>query len=103
MTQIIHTADTNSPNFVLGRVVGKSYLAGLLLSLLRRPVGLVLLVILPSLIVIVLEILRIVSLLQGERRRRAQEEAAERERELEELRRKLARLEGAEENGKEGT
>ncbi len=102
MTQVIHTADTQSPNFVLGKVVGKSYLAGLFLGLLRRPVGLVLLVILPSLIVILLEVLRIVSLLQGERKKRAREEAEEKERELEELRRRLARLEGTEAEGKDG-
>lgn len=101
MVQEIHTADTQSPNFVLGRVIGKSYPIGLALSLLREPIGLLLMIILPAFIVILLEVLRIVSLLQGERKRRAREEAERRERELEELRSKLARLEGAEADGKD--
>ena len=94
MTQVIHTGEVHSPNYVIGRVVASNYPIGILLTMFREPVGLVLLVILPATIVILYELFRVFSLLQAERRRKASELAAAKEAELDALRRRVAMLEG---------
>lgn len=95
LSQTIDTSDTDSPNYVVGKVTGQSYPLGVFLSLLKSPVGIILVIILPCFIIILLEILRIVGLYSAEKRKKHEEEREERENELEELRRKLAELEGS--------
>ncbi len=104
LIQVIDTSVPNNTNYVIGKVTGQSKLIGFFVSLLKSPVGLICIVMIPCFIVILLEILKIVGIFGAEKRKREQEEKAEKENELEELRRKLAELEGEkqqnEENGK---
>lgn len=93
MTQVIDTTEQNSPNYVIGKVVGHSYFFGFLLSLLRQPIGIVLLVIVPCFIIILLEVIRIVGVVNGDRKQREQEEKKQKDMEIELLKERLAALE----------
>ena len=95
LKQTIDTSEPNALNYVLGKVVGQSYLFGLFLSILREPVGLICLIIIPCFIIILLEVLKIINVLNAEKKKRVQEEAQKKDDELEALRRRLAELEKA--------
>lgn len=94
LTQTIDTSEENSPNYVIGKVTGQSYPLGFFLSLLKTPVGIILVVIVPCFIIILLEVLRIVGIFGAEKRKKTEEETARKDNELEELRRRVAELEG---------
>lgn len=98
------TIDTSlvatSTNYVVGKVVGQSQILGWLVYALKSPVGIVCIILVPSAIVIVMEIVRIVSVFSAEKRERiqaetqkAKEEAKAKEEEIELLKAKLAELE----------
>ena len=94
----VQTIDTSADpatatNYIIGKVTGQSYLLGLFLTILSQPIGLVLCVILPCLIIMVLEIIRIVSVLGAGKKQQQQAEQEQKDAELEELRRRLAELE----------
>ena len=94
--QLYQTIDTSIPdstNYVIGQVVGQSYPLGVLMSIISHPIGTVLIVILPCAIIVLLEVLKIVRLLTGDKKKKAAEERARKDAELEELRRKVAELE----------
>lgn len=94
LTQVIDTSLENSPNYVVGRVTGQCYPLGLLIHVLQKPVGIVCIVILPSLVILALEVVKIVRVLGAERKEKYKKEAEQRQGELDELRRRLAELEG---------
>ena len=91
--QTIDTSIPNNTNYVIGKVVGKAYLIGLIVSLLMQPVGMVLIIVIPCFIIILLEALKIVNVLGAEKRERERDENEKKERELAELRRKIKELE----------
>ena len=91
--QTIDTSIPNNMNYVIGKVVGRSLLLGALLSFLLQPVGLVLLIIVPCLIIILLEVLKIIKMFADEKKKKVQDEVDQKDRELEELRSRLAALE----------
>lgn len=93
LTQVIDTSVPNSPNYVIGKVTGQSYALGLFVNALKSPVGLVCIVIIPSLIIVILEILKIIHMLGADKRKQEQEEKVQQKNELDELRRRLAELE----------
>lgn len=93
LVQIIDTAIPQNTNYVIGRVVGQSYLLGVILSFLMQPVGMVLVIILPCVLIIALEVAKIVKTVTADKTQKEQDEKAERERELAALRRRLATLE----------
>ena len=93
MEQIIHTQEGGF-SYVIGKVVGKSYALGLFMYALKSPVGIICLIILPCVIVIVMEVIRIVHVLGEEKRKQAKEAEKQKDDELAELRRRLAQLEG---------
>ena len=96
MEQYIDTslAET-SPNYVIGKVVGQNYLLGSLIHALKKPVGLICIIILPCVAVIVLEVLRIVSVINEEKKQKVKEEQAEKQNEIDELKKMVARLQQA--------
>lgn len=100
LTQVIDTSDLDSPNYVIGKVVGQNYLLGLFITALRSPAGMVCMIILPCIVIVILEVVKIVNLLGSDKRKRVEEEKRQRESEIDELRRKLAELEAAK-NGAE--
>ena len=94
MTQTVDTSLAGvSNNYIIGKVVAKSLPLGYLLTLLKQPIGIVLVVIVPCFIVILLEVLKIVGVLSAEKKKREQEKQEQQTDEIEELRRKLAALE----------
>lgn len=100
LTQVIDTSDLDSPNYVIGKVVGQNYLLGLFITALRSPAGMICMIILPCVVIVILEVVKIVNLLGSDKRKRVEEEKRQRESEIDELRRKLAELEAAK-NGAE--
>ena len=95
LTQIIDTEFDNTPNYVIGKVVGKSVVVGLLLSILKSPIGLITVVILPCIGIVVFEIIKIVRVMGMDKKKKEEEEKKKQKDELEELRRRLAELEAA--------
>ena len=93
LVQTIDTSVPNSLNYVIGKVTGQAYLLGLFLTLIRQPVGIICVVIVPCFIIILLEVLKIVGVLNADKKQRQQQEAENKDNELEELRRRLAELE----------
>ena len=93
MTQIIDTTDSDSPNYIIGKVTGKSFLFGLLISLMQKPVGIVLVVIVPCFIIIMMEVFKIIGVINEDKKKKALEETQKKNDEIEELRRRLAALE----------
>ncbi|MBQ4268217.1 MAG: hypothetical protein IJB97_01050 [Clostridia bacterium] len=95
MTQIIHThmiGNSAYYNSVIGKVVNVNYPIGLLLFSLENPIGLICIVILPCLIIIVFEVIKIVRVFGREKKEKDQVEKEKQQSEIEELRRQLELL-----------
>jgi uncharacterized membrane protein len=95
LTQTIDTSKKTSPNYVIGKVTGQSLVLGLLVSLLKSPAGLIFVIIIPSLIIVILEILKIIRILGADKKKKDEEEKERRQNELDELKRRLAEYEAA--------
>ena len=93
LSQTIYTWEENSYNYVIGKVTGASFPLGWLIYAMRSPVGIICLVLIPSLSIIVIEIVRIVNVLGEDKKKKAKAEAQKKEEEIEELKRRLAMLE----------
>ncbi len=92
------TIDTTIPlgetyNFVIGKVTGVSYTIGLLITAMKSPVGIICIVIIPCLIIMGFEIYRLVSALTAKKREQQKAREAQKDNELEELKRRLMELE----------
>ena len=59
LTQVIDTSATDSLNYVIGKVTGKSVALGYVITAVQSPWGIIFIVIVPCLIIIVFEIIRI--------------------------------------------
>lgn len=90
LQQVIDTSQTDSPNYVLGKVTGKSVVLGYLFTAVRSPWGLFLIIIVPCLIIIALEVIRIVGVLSQKKKDDLQAEQKKKDEEIEELKRRLA-------------
>ncbi len=95
LSQTIDTSKTDSPNYVIGKVVGQNYPLGLFVNLLKNPAVLICGVILPAVGIIIYEIIKLTNLFGAEKRKKEEEEKEKQQSELDELRRKLAELEAA--------
>ena len=95
LKQVIDTSIPNSTNYIIGEVVGTNFLFGLFLSVIRKPIGAICIVILPCFIIILLEVLKIIGILNADKKQKDQEEMAKKDNELEQLRRQLAALQNA--------
>ena len=93
LTQTIDTSVPNNMNYVIGEVTGQSYLIGLIISFLMTPLGMVLVIMVPCFIIILLEVLKIINMLNASKKQRNEAANAETERELAALKEKLAALE----------
>ena len=94
LTQTIDTSEPNSPNYIIGKVKGQSYLLGQLIRALKSPTGLVFIVIVPALIIVMLEIIKIAKILGADKQNKDKEELERQKNELEILKRRLEELEG---------
>ena len=93
LTQTIDTSVPNNMNYVIGEVTGQSYLIGLIISFLMTPLGMVLVIMIPCFIIILLEVLKIINMINESKKQRNEAANAETERELAALKEKLAALE----------
>ena len=96
LTQVIDTSDTESYNYVIGKVVWANFPLGWLVYALKTPAVVTCVIIIPCLIIIVLEIIKIVNVLGDGKREKIKKEAQQKEAEIEELKRRLAALENQE-------
>ena len=92
-TQIIDTTVPNNMNYVVGKVVGQSHFLGIIMGFLMQPVGIVFVIIVPCVLIILSEALKIARVLGAEKRQKLQEEKEKTEAEIADLRRRLAELE----------
>ena len=92
LTQMIDTSNEFSPNYVIGKVVGHSYVVGSLVTFLRSTIGLVLIIIV-IVVILVLEVLKLIRLLTHNKREEEKKKQQAQLDELEELRKKVALLE----------
>lgn len=89
LRQTIDTSLTDSPNYVIGKVTGQSYILGLIVYAFRTPVGVICLIIIPCLIIIGFEIARLVRVLSADKKEKAKEKKQRQAEEIEELKRRL--------------
>ena len=77
LSQTIDTwkiGDVNYFHEIVGQVVGVNYPLGWFLDLLTRPVGVICIIILPCLVIIILEVIKIIRVFGKEKQDKAQEE-----------------------------
>ncbi len=98
LTQSIDTSIPNNLNYVIGKVTGQAFLLGFVVSLLKSTLGIIFIVIVPSLIIIFMEIMKIVGIYRAERKKREQDE---KDVEIEALRQQLAQLKNQQNGRKE--
>lgn len=99
LTQTIDTSLTDSPNYIIGKVTGQSYVLGLLVYALKSPVGIVCFIIVPCLIVIIFEVMRLVRVLGKDKKEKLDAEREKQASEIEELKRQLAALQNGAKDG----
>ena len=91
-------ADT-SPNYIIGKVTGQSRILGFLVYSLKQPLVILFLIVVPCVVIIVFQIIKIVNILTADKKKRFAEEkqkmAKDKEKqasEIEELKKQLAAL-----------
>ena len=93
LVQIIDTSENDSPNYIIGKVTATSHFFGVLMSALTSTAGLICIVIIPSFIIVILEVFKIANMLNAEKRKKVLEEKQQKQSEIDELKRKIAELE----------
>lgn len=93
LIQVIDTSEENSTNYIIGKVISKSYFIGLIIYSLKKPLGIALLIIVPSVIIIIFEVIKIVNIINEERKKNNLDEKNKQLNEIEELKKKIADLE----------
>ncbi|MBR2614374.1 MAG: hypothetical protein IKC71_02105 [Clostridia bacterium] len=99
--QIIDTSEEDSLNYVIGKVTGQSYVLGLLVYAFKSNVGIVCLIIIPCLIIIAFELIKIFRLFGKEKQSKLKEESKKQADEIEELKRQLAELQNKDKTNSE--
>ncbi len=92
LTQTIDTSNVNSPNYVIGKVVGQSYPLGLLVTALKSPVGIVSVIIVPCAVIAIFEIIKLTSIISDGKRKKTQRELDIKDAELEKIKSELELL-----------
>jgi len=95
---IADTSDDASFDYVVGKVVGTSHAAGWILTNLKKPAGIVIIVILPSAAIAIYEIIKIVNILNSEKAKDVRNKNKEQIDEIERLKQELERLKNASNN-----
>ncbi len=97
MTQTIDTTLANkSLNFIIGKVTGTSLVLGAALNFLKEPIGIVLCIILPSLIIMVYEIYKLFGALNAKKIKAEEDKHQRQEAEMEVLKLQLEMLRAGE-------
>lgn len=93
LVQVIDTSIDESPNYIIGQVIHKTFILGLILSVLKNPIGIIFIIIIPAFIIILLEVIKIINVILIEKRKLSEEEAAKKEQEIIELKKRLQEIE----------
>ena len=96
LEQVIDTSAPNNDkyfNYIIGKVEGQSYPFGVIMSIIMQPLGIVFIIIVPCIAIILSEVIKIVKVVGSDKKNKEQEAMAAKEKELEELRRRLDELE----------
>ena len=103
-TQVINT-DLDGVNYIIGKVTGQSKFLGFIIYSLKNPIVMACIIIIPSAIILIIEIIKIVGILGEDKKKKAQEEKQQQENEIEALKRQLEELkkQNAENSNKEET
>lgn len=101
LQQVIDTSQTNSTNYIIGKVVGQNYLLGLLVYAFKTPVGIICLIIIPCLIIITFEVIKIIKVLNKDKKEKIIEEQEKQNKTIEELKKQLEELRNKESERKE--
>ena len=88
-TQIIDTTDVDSFNYIIGKVIGISYSFGVIMTTMKSDIGIIGVIIIPSIILIIFEIMKISNEINKDKIIKSKEK----DKELEELKRRLLELE----------
>lgn len=72
--QIIDTSIEANPNYVIGKVVYRSLIIGLLLCILKSKLGIIFIVIIPCIIIMVFEIIKIINYFNESKKKKVAEE-----------------------------
>lgn len=96
LEQVIDTSVPQGVGFdyVIGKVTGVSLPIGLMIYAVSQPVGMVLIIIVPCAIIMILMIIRLINAIFSDKREKAKKEIEDKSSEIEELKRKLAELQG---------
>ena len=98
LRQVIDTTKQSShTKQIIGKVKGQSYIVGLAVSLIQEPLGLLFIIIVPCLLIIALEVIRIVGVLNADKKEKIKAENDKKDEEIEDLKRRLAELEKTQE------
>ena len=90
-TQTINT-EIESANYIVGKVTGQSRFLGFIAYALKQPICIALIVIVPCLIIMTLEVIKIVGVLNEDKKKKQIEEKESQQNEIEELKKQLAEL-----------
>jgi signal peptidase I len=91
MTQTIYTYAHNNPmaeandqlqGQIIGKVVGQSVVLGNIVTTLKNPLGMVLIIIVPCLAVIIIEVVRVIKVFNAEKSEKAKKKQAEQQEKL---------------------
>lgn len=97
LSQTIDTSQSESPNYIIGKVTAVSRVLGVVITALKSSVGLICLIIVPCTVIMIFEIVKVVNTFTGNNRKAQREEALKKDAEMAELKRRLAELEKANE------
>ncbi len=92
LTQIVDTTATDSPNYVIGKVVSQSYPLGLLITAVKSPIGIICMVMLPCFIIAIIEVIRLIGAVTEGKKKKEKEEAQKRDEEFEAMKKQLEEL-----------
>lgn len=92
LEQVIDTTIPDSLNYIIGRVTGQSYFLGLMVYAFRQPVGIIFLIIVPCLIMIAFQVMRIIKVVGEEKKEKASADELKHQNEIEELKRQIEML-----------
>ena len=90
--QVIDTTKADGLDYNIGKVEGQSYFLGLCVYALKSPVGLIFIIIVPCMIVIAYEVIKIITVLNKDKKDRQQQEKTAKEDEIALLRKQLEEL-----------
>lgn len=92
LTQVIDTSLTDSPNYIIGKVVHVSYPLGLITYALKTRVGIICIVIIPCVLIVIYEIIKIAGVLRKDKDEETNLYINEKDREIEELKKRVEEL-----------